>query len=125
MKYIVSCLFLLSISIGCEPVDRTEGLVCKMSPAQLKPVLDDIFIYEASRSSKSLDSLSLSYVKADVYKFIYKKHNTNRKEVQETIECLTAKKEFVPILKELEASYKEWRTNPKFQVNESNDSLPK
>lgn len=120
-------LFLLLISVisivCCKPEDRNEGLECKMSSEKLKPILDDIFIYEATRSSKSLDSLSLSYRKASVYQFIYKKHNTSRQDVQDAIECFTAKKELVPILKQIETSYKEWKTNPKFQINESNDSV--
>lgn len=122
MRFILS-LFIVANILSCEPVDRTEGLECQMSSDQLKLILDDVFIYEATKNSKSLDSLSLSYSKSDVYKFIYKKHNTNRLEIQDAIECFTAKKELVPLLKDIEVSYKEWRTNPQFQINESKDSV--
>lgn len=94
-----------------------------MPSETLKSVLDDIFVYESTKNSKALDSLSLSYSKNSVYQFIYQKHNTNRKEVQEAIECYTATKELVPLLKEIETSYKEWRDNPQFQFDESKDSI--
>lgn len=123
MKFLVPVFITLMILVGCEPKDRTEGLVCNMPKEKLKPILNDIFIYEATKNSKSLDSLSLSYSKNTVYHYLYKKHKTNRIEVQEAIECFTAKEELIPILKELEASYKGWRTNPQFQTNESKDTI--
>lgn len=123
MKFFISTLIIACFLFACKPEDRNKNLVCKMPDEKLKSVLNDIFIYEATKNSKSLDSLSLSYSKNSVYKFIYKKHETNRVEVQEAIECFTAKKKLVPILKELETSYKEWRENPQFQINESKDSV--
>ena len=122
MRFVLSLVFIAFV-FGCKPKDRNEGLECEMPKEQLKLILDDIFIYEASKSSKSLDSLSLSYSKPDVYKFLYKKHNTSRRNVHNAIECYTAKEELIPILKELEASYKTWRTNPQFQLDESKDSV--
>ncbi len=122
MRFILS-LFLLLIIVCCKPKDRNEGLECTMPLEKLKPILDDIFIYEAARSTKSLDSLSLSYSKDSVYKFIYTKYKTNRQDIQDAIECYTAKKKIVPMLREIELSYKEWRTDPKFQINECKDSV--
>lgn len=123
MKFFVPIFITIMIIIGCEPKDRTEGLVCNMSIEKLKPILNDIFIYEAAKNSKSLDSLSLSYSKNTVYHYLYKKYGTDRIEVQKAIECYTAKEELIPLLKELEISYKGWRTNPQFQSNESKDSV--
>jgi len=123
MRLLIFFIGIVIVLNSCKPEDRNKGLVCEMPSDKLKLVLNDIFIYEATKNSKSLDSLSLSYSKTDVYAFVYKKYDTSRLEVQEAIECFTAKKTLVPILKELETSYKKWRENPQFQFDESNDSL--
>lgn len=109
--------------IGCKPEDRTKGLVCEMSATELRPIINDLFIYEAARGSKSLDSLTQTYQKEAVLRAIYKKHNTSREKVQKAIECLTETKEMVPLLEDLKSSYKNWKENPELNTYESTDTV--
>ncbi|MGB0869954.1 MAG: hypothetical protein ACPGSD_10185 [Flavobacteriales bacterium] len=108
---------------GCEPVDERKDIICEMSKEELKPILKDIFIYEASRNTKALDSLTLTYIKPKVYKHLYQKHNTSRLKVQKAIECLTLKKELIPILKDLQDEFAHWQEDPELNFYGSKDSI--
>lgn len=112
-----------SLFVNCKPEDKTEKLVCEMTPQELKPILKDILIYEAVINTKSLDSLTGTYSKEAVYRSIYKKHNTSRGQIQESMECLTKKQQIIPILQELELSFKNWKENPEFTIDESQDTI--
>lgn len=109
--------------MGCKPENRTKDLVCEMSVEQLKPILNDMFIYAAARSTKSLDSLTQSYPKESVLRAIYKKHNTNRAEIKKAIKCFTEKETLIPLIESLEKSYENWKEIPEFNTNGSTDSI--
>lgn len=108
---------------SCKPLDKREDIVCEMSKENLKPILKDIFIYEASRNTKALDSLTLTYIKPKVYNHLYLKHNTSRLKIQKAIECLTLKKELIPILEELQNEFSNWQEDSELNFYESKDSI--
>lgn len=122
-KSIVYFCVLISVLFACKPVDKRKDLVCEMSKDKLKPILNDIFIYEAGRNTKSLDSLTMTFDKTSMYNFIYKKHDTSRKDIKDAIECLTLKNELLPILEELELSFKNWRDHPDFKKHAIKDTV--
>ncbi|MCT4665159.1 MAG: DUF4296 domain-containing protein [Flavobacteriales bacterium] len=107
---------ILFLSLSCNNQDNNI-VECKLEQNKLKAVLKDVYLFETAFKNSALvspyDSLSLD----ESYAFIYHKHQVEKADIESSTECYISKKQFKPLLEELEADIKKEESN--FWPNDS------